>query len=187
MSEEQAGQEQQEISVDPVELQRLKNKIEEEQNLLKGILAGAVGAVIGAVLWGVITAVTHYQIGFMAIGVGFLVGFLVRLFGRGISTAFGISGAVLSLLGCVAGNLLAITIFVAKEYDISVLTVLSSMDLPLTVDMLKAGFDGMDLVFYGIAVYEGYKISFRGLTEEEVAQFVHVEEKGDTPDEKKTE
>ena len=48
-------------------------------NLPPGVVAGLGAAIVGAAIWAAITAATDYQIGFMAIGVGFLAGFAVRL------------------------------------------------------------------------------------------------------------
>jgi len=64
-----------------------------------------VAAGIGAALWALITVATNYQIGFMALGVGFLVGHSVRAFGKGVDTGFGVLGAVLALAGCLAGKI----------------------------------------------------------------------------------
>jgi hypothetical protein len=35
---------------------------------------------------------------------------------------------------------------------------------------MAATFSPMDLLFYGIAIYEGYKFSFRQLTDEDMAR-----------------
>ena len=86
-----------------------------ESNLTLAILGGVVAALIGAAIWAVITVKTGYQVGFMAIGVGLLVGFTVRHLGKGATPAFGAVGALLSLAGCVAGNVLAIAGFIAQE------------------------------------------------------------------------
>ena len=68
------------------------------------VLAGLIAAGLGAYLWAVITIATGYQIGFMAIGVGVLVGSAVRGFGKGIEPVFGVIGTTLALLGCAAGS-----------------------------------------------------------------------------------
>lgn len=39
----------------------------------------------------------------------------------------------------------------------------------VAIELLKATMSPMDFVFYGIAVYEGYKFSFREITAEELA------------------
>ena len=131
-----------------------------QSNLSLAILGGAVAALIGAALWALITVTTGYQIGFMAIGIGFLVGFTVRQLGKGTTPVFGAVGAVLSLAGCLVGNVLAIAGFIASGSGQPFVTVLSQIDVASVPAMLTATFSAIDLLFYAIAVYEGYKISF---------------------------
>ena len=50
------------------QLQLALQALRSEQNLVVGALAGLVAALVGAATWAVITALTQYQIGFMAIG-----------------------------------------------------------------------------------------------------------------------
>ena len=46
----------------------------EEQNLLMGTVGGLLAALLGAGIWAGVTVATEYQIGWMAVGIGFLVG-----------------------------------------------------------------------------------------------------------------
>ena len=131
-----------------------------QSNLSLAILGGVVAALIGAALWAVITVTTGYQIGFMAIGVGLLVGFTVRHLGKGTTPVFGAVGALLALGGCVVGNVLAITGFIAQDEGQPFLSVLSQLNVAAVPAMLMATFSAIDVVFYAIAVYEGYKLSF---------------------------
>jgi hypothetical protein len=103
----------------PNRAQGAVERLRGEQSLLAGLAAGAVAALVGAVLWAVITNATGYQIGFMAIGVGFIVGYAVRIVGKGMDQAFGIGGAVLALLGCVVGNVLAILAVIASQENMT--------------------------------------------------------------------
>jgi hypothetical protein len=171
-TDEPRGQREEEesmqIEIDPAKLERFRQQLRDNENLLVGTLGGVAAATVGAVLWAVITAVTGYQIGFMAIAIGFIVGFAVRSLGHGISMIFGIVGAVLALAGCVAGNIFAVSAMVAKNEGLSVFYVLSQLDVPRAWHMLKVTFSPMDLIFYAIAVYEGYKFSFRRITGEEL-------------------
>jgi len=134
-----------------------------QQNLPLGVIAGLAGALIGAVAWALITVTTEYEIGYMAVAIGFLVGYGMRL-GKGLDKIFGITGAILALLGCVFGNLLSLIAFVAKQEHLGFFETLGKLDYSRLPDLFTAGFSAMDLVFYGIAVYEGYRFSFRRLS-----------------------
>src|SRR5262245_66169208 len=80
--------------------------VEVAENLPLGFMAGLLAAAVGAGLWALITIFVGFQIGWMAVGVGFLVGWAVRVAGKGRHRAFGIMGALLALSGCAVGNLL---------------------------------------------------------------------------------
>src|SRR6266403_1915994 len=84
-----------------------------KQNLAIAIAAGAVAAVIGGIAWAVLTVTTEFQIGYMAVAIGFLVGFAVRL-GDGFDKIFAYVGAILALFGCLLGNALSMIGFYAK-------------------------------------------------------------------------
>ncbi len=154
------------MDVERIRRERQLREQKERQSLGRGLIGGIVGAVVGAVLWAIITAVTGYQIGWMAVGVGFLTGYGVRALGKGVEAKFGYVGAVLSLLGCVTGNLLAVCIILSQRRGVSLLEVLSRLDLDMALAILKATFHPLDLLFYGIGIYEGYKFSFAPPTDE---------------------
>jgi hypothetical protein len=175
MSEEtgsQGGAPAEQPTVDPLRLELARQRLASEQKLGAGIGAGAVAALAGAALWAVITVFTGYQIGFMAVGIGFLVGWAVRAAGKGVDKSFGIAGAVLALLGCLVGNLLAMVGFVARQEGIPFFDLLSRLDVSVAIELMKASFSPIDLLFYGIAVYEGYRLSFRRLTAEEAKELL---------------
>lgn len=143
-----------------------KEQLLAEQNLPKAVLLGALASIVGAVAWGLISVATGYQIGYMAIGVGFLVGMAMRQ-GKGVTMIFGIIGAALSLLSCVMGDFFSIIGLIAKEYDISFMETLTQIDLKDVVSLLTDNLASMTIVFYGVALYEGYKLSFREQKEPE--------------------
>jgi hypothetical protein len=133
----------------------------ETANLGLGIAAGVAAMLVGAVLWAVITVTTEYQIGFMAIGVGVLVGFAIRRFGNGRAMTFALGGAVLALLGCVFGNLFSVIGFVSKQEGMGLGEVAGFVlgNPSMAVMFMRESFGAMDLLFYAIAVYEGYKLA----------------------------
>jgi hypothetical protein len=171
MTEEQAQEpaESAEPQFDSAQLQYALDQLKGEQNLPMGIAAGAGASLAGAAAWALITVLTKFQIGWMAIAIGFLVGIAIRTFGKGIDKVFGIAGAGLALVGCALGNLLAACGMISVEFDVPFFEVLSGLDLEIIREIMVASFSPMDLLFYGIAVYEGYRLSFRQLTEQDIA------------------
>lgn len=155
--------------LDPFKVQEFQERIRSEQNFPLGILAGSGAAVLGAGVWAVITFVSDYQIGWMAIGVGFLVGWAIRTFGKGVDKRFGFLGAGLALLGCLAGNLFTIAAVIAREETASLMDVLVFLMLnpALDLELLAQTFSPIDLLFYAIALYYGYRYSFRQMTQAE--------------------
>lgn len=157
MSQEelQSAEEKQEFSYEAYE------KLRMEQNLILGIILGLIVGVVCAILWGIITVVTNYQIGYMAIAVGALVGLTVRKFGKGIDATFGYAGAIIALISVVLGNVLSLIGYSVQGLEIEYVEALKTYDYSLIPDQMAAFFSYIDLLFYGIAVYVGYHFSFR--------------------------
>ena len=169
MTQEKSQENQ--ATIDEEKLMKLFEEMRANQNLPMALIAGLISSTIGAIIWAVITVVTEYQIGYMAIAVGFLVGISVRKLGGGVEAIFGYVGAVFALLGCLGGNLLSFVGFIGiQESIMPYFEVLSRLDLEIIIDIYKESFSPMDLLFYGIAIYEGYRFSFKQITEEQVVQ-----------------
>ncbi len=136
------------------------------QDLPYALIGGVSAAIVGAMVWGLITFYTHYQIGYMAIAVGLLVGFAVRYFGAGIDMVYGIVGATCAVLGCALGNLLGQVGFIAEAENMGYFEVIPYLNFSVIGTIFQESFSPMDVVFYGIAGYEGYKFAFRPVTED---------------------
>jgi hypothetical protein len=132
-----------------------------DSNLIMGLTGGIGAMLVSAVIWGIFTYLTGFQISWMAIGVGFLVGFAIQKLGKGKSLIFGISGAALSLLGCLLGNFLFYNGVIAKEWEVPFFTVLlaTSFDPAAIIEIFTLAFDFRDLLFYAIAAYIGFRAS----------------------------
>lgn len=144
---------------------------EDNENFGMGVFFGLIAAIAGASIWAIITAITEYQIGWMAIGVGFVTGWAVRMGGKGTSQNFGIAGACLALFGCMLGNLMTACYFIAKQFETSFFNVFFSLNGTMISDIFSGTFQPMDLLFYGLAIYAGYKYS-RVATEPSAPQLV---------------
>lgn len=168
------GNEKGELIVNQEKLNYYMEMLRLEQNLHLGFIAGVSAALVGAAVWAAVTVSTGYQIGYMAVGVGFLVGFAIKETGKGIDKIFGIMGAVLSLFGCLLGNFLSTVGFFAKAEGISYFETLATINYSFLPEIMMETFSPMDLLFYGIAIYQGYKFSFRQVTEEEIVKHAAV-------------
>ena len=147
--------------LDPAMIEIAFQKFEAEQSLMGGLLAGAVAALVGAGAWALITVLTGYQIGFIR-----------QIGGKGISKAFGVMGAALALIGCLLGNFFAVVHFLAEAEQMGFLETLGRIKPVAFPELMTITFSPMDLLFYGIAVYEGYKLSFRRITAEKLQEAI---------------
>ncbi len=142
----------------------LLEEFKTEQNLHYALIAGIVSCLAGAILWAMVSMALQVQVGYMAIGVGALVGFSVRLAGKGMDPVYSWIGAGFSLLGCVLGNLFMIIGFVAEEAGVKWVDAFNLLPFSLMLELMKDNFSGMDLFFYLIALYEGYRFAPRKLS-----------------------
>jgi hypothetical protein len=133
-------------------------QLDTESNLIMGLIGGALAMLVSAVIWGAIAYFTEYQIGWMAIGVGYLVGIAVKFFGKGKTMIFGISSAGLALIGCALGNLLFYSGVIAREESAPFLEVFFFFLLSpaAAVELFTVAFDFMDILFYALAAYVGF-------------------------------
>ena len=133
-------------------------QLEDQPNLFMGLIGGVLAMLVGAIAWGAITYFSGYQIGWIAIGIGFLVGVAIRFFGKGKTMIFGISGAVLALIGCLLGNLMFYTGIIAREEGTSFLNVffLLLLNPAAILEVFTIAFDFMDILFYALAAYAGF-------------------------------
>lgn len=161
-----------EKAMSPIELDQLPpeiyDKLLSEQKLVLGIIAGLLAGILGAYIWAAITVSTGYQIGYLALAVGAGVGLSMRFVGKGIQPVFGFWGAGIALLSVVLGNLFSIFGFVAQYAEMGVFEVIVSFDFALLPEIMEESFSPIDLLFYGIATYEGYKFAFRKISSEEI-------------------
>ena len=137
-----------------------------EENLSKGVLYAVAACIVGAVAWGLISVSTGRQIGFMPIAIGFMVGFAMRQ-GKGIRPIFGIIGAALSLVSCILGDFLSIIGYISQDYEMGYFQVLAGVDYGEIFSILLKNVMSMTALFYGFALYEGYKFSFRAQNQPE--------------------
>ena len=132
--------------------------VEQRGNVFLGLMAGIIAAVLGAVIWMAVQVGLNLQLGLVAIAIGAMVGFAIRVAGHGSHVLFGVMGAVLTLAGCLGGEILS-QLYVASSAQQGMLALAASTDYIQLIQNIFSHMDVIGYVIYGIGIYEGYKLS----------------------------
>lgn len=165
--------------VTPIDSQKLEQymlTLLKQQNLYLALFCGIAAAAAGAIGWGLVTSILGQQVGFVAVGIGCLVGYAIRSSGKSIEKAFGLLGILLTIVACLGGNFLSAVNLLAVQQGVGYLEMLQLFDYSMTFNLLESAFTPTDLIFYSIAIYQGYAFSFRELTDEEMLEHAGVTE-----------
>jgi hypothetical protein len=123
-------------------------------NFAGGVLAAFAVTVVCSILYGVIASTTNHQIGYAAVGLGFLVGLTAsRLGGR--SVWLFAWAAVFSMAGMYFGQLLDVAMYIAKHTDESV-TDLFTAHFGLLTDAWSEALSPVRFLFIGLGVVGAY-------------------------------
>ena len=99
------------------------SKIFSTGNPIAWLIAGAIGGAIGAAIWAGVAAATNYEIGWIAWGIGALVGIGVRVgTGDNPSALSGVVAAVIAIASVGAGKYFAVSMVIdsaIKESDVT--------------------------------------------------------------------
>lgn len=156
------------IAIDPEDRMRALDHLRAGQRLVPAVVIGALAALAGAAVWALVTVLTNSQIGWLAIGIGALVGVAVRWQGRGFEVRFAVLGAALAFAGVFVGNFLTIIGMFCKHGDASFFEVLGEFPYGEMLALMRATFEPMDLLFYALAIWCGWKYSRREVEEAEI-------------------
>lgn len=146
------------------------NKLRQEQNLTKAIAAGVIAAIICSILWAAFSVYTTIQFRGMALLLGAGVGFAMRKTGKGIDTIFGISGAIISLIGCIVGNFLSVIGFLAIENNLGYFETLLRFDYSYLGEVMISTFNIRHIFFYLVAIAVGFALSKKTITDKDVKE-----------------
>lgn len=165
--------------LDRAEQYRLAETLIGEQNFTNGLAAAVVAAIAGAFGWGVVSMATGYMVGWVAIGLGVLVGYGMQVFGRGLTAKFSAAAAALAVFGCLAGNLAGAILYDARTYGLSARDIFSGMTLDDVVAFYSGTLTFMDLVFWLLAVGAAWQFAPRRLSVDEEIAIRRYEERPD--------
>ncbi|KAB1146011.1 hypothetical protein F7R91_16975 [Streptomyces luteolifulvus] len=123
-------------------------------NIALGIIAAVVAALVTAGIYGGIVGATEYEIGYAAIGVGFLIGFAAGKLG-GSNPVLPVVSAVLSLGAVYLGQLIGIAVILGDELDVSATSLFTEH-----LDVLTKGWsetaDPMTFLFLAIGAFAAF-------------------------------
>lgn len=134
------------------------NLVQTDGSMGKAFGAGLVAAVVGALLWILITYITKWQINFMAIGIGALVGFIVAKYNKQSSIAAGVMAAILACLSCVIGDLVITVQYLAEYMDTTYAVIFNENSLSEILDVHLEMLDFYSYSFYVVAMIVAFSL-----------------------------
>ncbi|MET9373086.1 hypothetical protein ACFYV5_16835 [Streptomyces sp. NPDC003035] len=123
-------------------------------NVGLGLVAALVAALVAGGVYGAIAGAVEREIGWAAIGVGFLVGFAAGKVGGG-NPALPVVSAVLSLGAVYGGQLVAIAIIGGKELNVPA-TEMFFEHFDLLTQAWSEGKDFMTFLFFALAAFAAF-------------------------------
>ncbi|MEU0335048.1 hypothetical protein [Streptomyces sp. NPDC006193] len=123
-------------------------------NLVLGLAAALVAAVAAAALYGVVIGSTKHEIGWAAVGVGFVTGLAAGKAG-GRNPVLPVAGAVLALGSVYAGQLVGEAMIIA-DYVHAGFSEVFFDHLDLVQEAWKKDADPMTFLFFAIAAYAAF-------------------------------
>ncbi|MFK8907624.1 hypothetical protein [Streptomyces sp. YS-3] len=123
-------------------------------NFAGGLVTAVVVAVVTAGVYGALIGATEHEIGYAAVGVGFLIGWASGKVG-GRNPALPVLSAVLALGAVYAGQLVGEAVLGAKQLPVSTSELLFQ-HLSLVNDAWKADADPMTFLFFAIAAFAAF-------------------------------
>ncbi|MGW2489713.1 hypothetical protein ACWCV9_21200 [Streptomyces sp. NPDC001606] len=118
-------------------------------NLVGGLLAAVAAAVIAAAVYGIVIGLTKHEIGWAAVGVGFVIGLAAGKVG-GRNPALAVVSALLALGSVYMGQLVGEAVIGANALDVS-FTEVFFQHFDVVQEAWKQDADPLTFVFFAIA------------------------------------
>jgi hypothetical protein len=170
------------VVVDAAKHQRLVERFRQRQNFPLAILGGVVVGAVGAFLWGAIIGITglSYELAWVPmVGIGFLVGTMVRVCGKGIDRRFAVAGAVVALLAALAGSVFTTAVCVTWQLrGVPNFYLFNEADLGTWLRLLVANTGWVEVLLLAFTTWEAYTLSRFRLTP---AQLATLAPRGELP------
>ncbi|WRZ91117.1 hypothetical protein OHB54_19795 [Streptomyces sp. NBC_01007] len=124
-------------------------------NFALGAVAAVGAGVVSAVLYGLIIGLTKHEIGYAAVGVGFLVGIAAGRVG-GRNQTLPVVSVIVSVAAVYLGQLIGEAMIIAKQYSVGFNEVFFD-HLNVVQEGWKADADPLTFLFFAIAAYVAFQ------------------------------
>jgi hypothetical protein len=135
----------------------------ESPSLLRAIGGGVGAAIAGALVWGLLAVPAGQSAHPLAVVVGVMVGFSVRLRGNGRTAPFKVVAVLITLFGCALGAVLAAAALAAFDPALGLggITGLPAVfsDPNLLITSLRERLGALSLISLALALYVAFRIS----------------------------
>jgi len=126
----------------------------QRNTMVLGLVTAVAAALVAAGIYGVVIGTTKHEIGWAAVGVGFVIGLAAgRLGGR--NPVLPVVSAVLALGSVYLGQLIGDAMLIADEYGVSFSKVFFD-HFGVVQDAWKADSDPLTFVFFAIAAFAAF-------------------------------
>ncbi len=140
--------------LDPVSAQ-----LKARSGLAGAVFAGAVAGALGVAAWVLLTWQTGSIFVVMALGIGYLVGMAVRVFGGSSKPIFGLTAALLTLVASVFGLVLSAAAIIARQEELPFQEVVGSLDPAIVIQVLEQVTSPITIIILLFAVYESFRVA----------------------------
>jgi len=146
---------------------QLADQLEDEQNFLLAVVSGSISLIVCAFLWALFSYASGYSYSFMAIIVGAVVGYTIKISGKGIKIKFGILAGILTVATIILGTMLVGAIDAAVYYDTTPWQAFFQQSFSDRMNEYLRYINLVDFAFMIIGIGFSSKYAFRNLSKAE--------------------
>ncbi len=131
----------------------LGRKLVAEQSFIGAIVGGAGATVLAAGIYAIITVASGgFSYGFMAAGIGVLIGLAMQFLGRGLESKYTALAMIYAVVGYLLGNIMVFILFIARLEQASPLDILARTESSEMVRWSLERMQFVDVLFFIAAI-----------------------------------
>ncbi len=132
-------------------------------NFMAAFLSGVAAAGICAYAWGLLAVHKDWHIVYFAGGTALLVGLVVRVCGRGTQSVYGMTAATLTMLACVAGNVITMAMLQGQERQVDWVVVLKNLRMQPVLEWWRPRLQPAHVAFYIASLLIAHRLGYKRL------------------------